>query len=57
MGARERGDIYIEIDGFYVFSPHTGSGAFTASNLRDVADYLDELNEPWNKTIDEYFER
>jgi hypothetical protein len=32
-------------DGYYVFWPTTNNGAYTASDLRDIADELDRRNE------------
>jgi hypothetical protein len=50
------GDFYREIDGFWVYNPSKGGGGyFDAPFLRILADKLDELNEPWNKHLEEFF--
>lgn len=48
-------DIIVGDDGYYIFWPTSGAGAFEAWNLRLVADILDELNKPWDNQINEYF--
>lgn len=50
-------DIIPGDDGFYVFWPDRFTGAFSAANLRAIADRLDELNAPWEKEINDYFEK
>ena len=40
------GDIYLEVEGFYVFSPLT-RGYYESHDLRKVADKLEELNKEW----------
>ena len=47
-------DIYMESDGFYVFSQRAG-GFYTATDLRIIADFLEELNLAWKNDIGEYF--
>jgi hypothetical protein len=42
-------------DGFYVYWPTKQIGAFDSRLLRQVADFLDWLNEPWQQQIEEYF--
>lgn len=46
---RELGWCYREDDGFYVFSTFRGGRYFDAYILREMANYLDKLNEPLNK--------
>jgi len=41
-------------DGFKYYWP-AGSGALSAHNLREMADYLDELNKDWDTQLNEYF--
>lgn len=57
LRARLGDDIILGDDGFYVFWPTTTKGAFAPHNLRQIADLLDEMNEPWRKDIEEYFEK
>jgi hypothetical protein len=42
-------------DGFKYFW-YEGRGAFSANDLRNIADRLDELNEGWWDDIENYFE-
>lgn len=43
-------------DGFKYFWPtNYKHGAFSAHNLREIANHLDELNREWQRDIDEYF--
>lgn len=43
-------------DGFYYFWPQfEGGGCLTPFILREIADELDKLNQPWNDEIDKYF--
>lgn len=42
-------------DGFYYWWPTHGVGALTSNNLREIADLLDDINEPWEEQIKEYF--
>lgn len=48
-------DLVTGDDGFKVYWPSTAKGYLTAYDLRVVADYLDELNAPWQQQMDEYF--
>jgi hypothetical protein len=45
-------------DGFLIFFPPCNQGAYTAHNLREIADYLDEQNKEWeekfNKGLDKH---
>lgn len=51
------GDVYQEVDGYYVYvAPLDSRGAFTSYDLKIIAEFLDELNEPWDKEVREYFE-
>lgn len=43
-------------DGFKYYWPNDNSGAFSAHNLREIADYLDSLNHEWEQRIEEYME-
>lgn len=51
------GEIFPEVDGFYVFYPDLKGGFWEAYVLRAIADYMDELNVPIQKDIEDYFER
>lgn len=50
------GDVYQEVDGYFVFVPGGRGGAWSAHELKMVAEFLDELNEPWDTEVREYFE-
>lgn len=41
-------------DGFYYYFPDKKCG-LSASNLREIADYLDKVNKPLADSIDRYF--
>lgn len=45
------GFVYIEVDGFYVWSPPKDSGTWSDYALRNVADVLTELNKDWEEQI------
>jgi hypothetical protein len=49
---RENGDIYREVDVFYVYAPTKNSGFLEASDLKSIAEYLDELNADWKAQVD-----
>lgn len=51
------GEIYREVDGFFVFWPYTVTGFYTEQFLREVADKLRELNKEWNETIEKEMKR
>lgn len=36
-------------DGYWIFWPMRGTGAYTAADLRAIADYLDEKNDEVTK--------
>lgn len=46
------GDVYKEVDGFYVFVPHTFGGYWDAWALRKIGNKLDEMNKPWREKIE-----
>jgi hypothetical protein len=50
------GTFYMEIDGFYVYDAIHRPGFMPSYMLRALADKLDELNEPYEKQMKEYFE-
>lgn len=51
----EMGEFYKEIDGYYVYWPIQRNGFWESYVLRIIADKLDELNEPYDKEVQEYF--
>lgn len=51
------GELYMEVDGFYVYEPVLRGGFWEAYVLREIADKLDELNKPWQQNIDDYFSK
>jgi len=46
-------DIETLEDGYKAWWPLHGSGYLLASDLRIIADYLDELNADWDKQVQE----
>ena len=45
-------------DGYVVFWPlGTGKGAYTANNLREIADEIDRRNKPWDDQLQEYMKQ
>jgi hypothetical protein len=49
------GNVYQEVDGFYVFDPKREGGVWQAHSLREIADILDNLNKPWEEHIENFF--
>jgi hypothetical protein len=54
--AEERGELMQDVDGFFYYFPK-GSGSIPAYQLRQLADELDRRNAPWEKQINEYFDK
>jgi len=52
------GDFIVDDDGFFYFWPLKDNwwGCWASYILREIADKLDELNQPWSDQIDQYFE-
>lgn len=48
------GAVYQEVDGYYVFVPEM-NGAWSSHYLREIADFLDNLNAEWDAEVQEYF--
>ncbi|MCR4308340.1 MAG: hypothetical protein NUV80_07365 [Candidatus Berkelbacteria bacterium] len=52
------GDILCKEDGFYDFWPLFKPGTYWPSYLlRDIADFLEEKNKPWQEKIDNILEK
>lgn len=49
--AKKYNELIIGEDGYMVFWPREKSGALTAKNLQDLADYLDQVNASWDAII------
>jgi hypothetical protein len=48
------GEIYIEVDGYYVFEPDPlRNGFWTAEILHEITDILDHKNEDWDTKVKE----
>ncbi len=47
------GDVYKEVDGFYVFVPYVSGGFWESWVLREIADKLDSMNREWWEKIEE----
>ena len=45
------GQIYREVDGYYVFVPNLLDGFWEAYVLRAIANLLDKKNEKWDKQV------
>ena len=50
------GLIFAKEDGFYDFWPDLKDGCWSAYVLREIADKLDEINAPYEKELNEYFD-
>lgn len=50
------GELYVEIDGYYVYWPSPRNGFWESHAMREIADKLDELNADWDRSIHEFFE-
>ena len=45
-------------DGYYYYWPNEDlQGCWDSHTLRAIADKLNELNEPWDRQINDYFEK
>jgi len=53
--AKLRGEFQTLDDGFVYYWPSHRNGAFSADNLRKLADELDRRNALWEKGIEDYF--
>lgn len=52
------GEIYQEVDGFYVFWPnHDRAGYWSQWMLRAISDKLAELNKAWSEEIENHFSK
>lgn len=45
------GELYREVDGYYVYWPSDRRGYLSAEFLRELADKLDELNKNWDEEV------
>lgn len=51
------GKVYVEVDGYWVWvAPNPSTGCWSSGELKMIAEFLDELNEPWDKEVREFFE-
>ena len=51
------GDVYMEVDGYYVFTFAQGRvGSWESFPLREIADLLDKLNQKWDDEIRKFFD-
>lgn len=48
-------NIVRDVDGYYYFWPTKNEGHYSSQHLREIANHLDELNKPYEESIDEYF--
>lgn len=50
------GEVYVEVDGYWVWvAPEPSTGCWSSGVLKEIAEFLDELNGPWDKEVREYF--
>lgn len=50
-------DIIQDVDGYYYFWPTANRGHHNSVGLRIIADHLDEINNPWDADIRQFFEK
>lgn len=51
------GDILADVDGYEKYFPRNAEGTYwTPEILRAIADLVDELNQEWDRKIQEYFD-
>lgn len=50
------GNVYREVDGYYVFWPKNQGGFWESHHMRLIADFLDELNKAWDDEVKSFFE-
>lgn len=53
-GSVEVGDVYQEVDGYYVIAFARG-GCWEGHHLIEIGKVLEEMNLPWDTEIKEYF--
>jgi hypothetical protein len=51
------GHLLMKEDGFYDFWPDLKGGYWSAHILREIADKLDEINAPYERELEEFFEK
>jgi hypothetical protein len=49
------GEVYQEVDGYYVFNPSTTRGYMNEYTLIGIAELLEVLNKSWDDEINTYF--
>ena len=57
LGTVKLGEAVKDVDGFFYFWFEKDNGSWPSCILRAIADKLDALNAPWEKTINEEFEK
>ena len=45
------GEIYKEVDGYYVYQPDKANGCWESYAMRTIADMLDEMNKEWDEQV------
>ncbi len=53
---KEIGSFVMYVSGFYYWEQNS-NGWYAAHSLREIADLLDDVNEPHNKRTDEFFKK
>jgi hypothetical protein len=53
----EDDDIIQSDDGFWIFWPTSNKGAYSAADLRRIAEYLDKKNFPVQDALDKFMSR
>lgn len=55
---KEIGSFELDVDGFYyLWLKEDSKGCWASHTLREIADKLDEVNEFYNKNINEFFKK
>ena len=50
------GELLVNDDGYLVFFPELRGGYWSDWNLKELADKMIELNVPWDKELNSYFD-
>lgn len=53
---RSVGDVYKEVDGYYVLALDLSSGCWSGADLIAMGQVLNEMNREWDQVIEDYFE-
>jgi hypothetical protein len=48
---KDIGLLYLGVDGYRYYEPNNDLGVWTSASLREVADFLDEINKPFDELV------